>query len=377
MCGPQPRLPTWQYYSIKDKNMQASLAHFRAMIGPHGLYQHATGQEPLLREGYCTDDNARAVQLLVEWLTKNPGNQAKELETLLQPCWQFLVDAKRPDGTFYNFRSAKGEWLANDISDDMYARLARACTTVIRYDRNSTRQQEATALLTDLEPLLQNLTALRGWAETIIALALLPTDAKPFNIAALATTNTKRLLETWESAATPTWPWFEPVMTYANALIPQSLLAAKSIVEHPELETVLEKSTDFLITSTIRDGIFIPIGSVGWYPQGGQPAIDNQQPIEAGTMFEFLLAYHKVFPDHLSRETILAPYLWFFGANTGKVVLANPAIGASYDGLFLTGPNVNYGAESMLAYLTAELLLATAPADLQSAAKVARENIQD
>ena len=347
--------------------MQATLTHFQTMLGPYGLYQHATGREPLLSEGYCTDDNARAVQLLVEWLAKNPGAQREQLEALLQPCWQFLLGAERPDGTWHNFRSADGTWLTHDVSDDMYARLTRACATVIRYDSNPDRQQEALHLLKNLEQILQKLSFVRGWAETNIALTLLPPTYQPFTIKNLVDTNVQHLLDAWKKNATPDWPWFEPNMTYANAIIPQGLLAAFTRTPTPELEDTLHQSTEWLIRSTVRNGIFIPIGSAGWYPKGGQPSEDNQQPIEAGTMFEFLLAYDRQFPGRLSLETITAPYLWFFGANTGKVVLANPEIGASYDGLFLKGPNTNYGAESMLAYLTAELLLSTASPTIQAA----------
>ncbi len=348
--------------------MQASLAHFQTMLGPYGLYQHATHQTPNLREGYCTDDNTRAVQLLLQWLALANHEEREQLEPLLQPCWQFLLDGERPDGTWYNFRSAEGEWLTNEISDDMYARLARTAATVVRFDSNSNRKQQALKLLTQLEPRLQHLSALRGWAETNIALTLLPPEHL-LGFKNLIETNTQRLLTAWQTEAASDWPWFEPIMTYANAMIPQGLLASRDHAPSAQLEEALKQSTDFLITTTIRDGIFIPIGSVGWYPKGGKPSDENQQPIEAGTMFEFLLAYDKAFPGQLSTETILAPYLWFFGANTNKQIMANVEIGASYDGLFHKGPNPNFGAESMLAYLSSEFFLSLAPANIQSASQ--------
>lgn len=372
-CGTLPHLLIRHDYSIKSKNMQATLTHFKTMLGPYGLYQHATKQVPNLSEGYCTDDNTRAVQLLLQWKTVANPTQQEQLELLLRPCWQFLVNARRPDGTWYNFRSAKGKWLLNQISDDMYARLARTAATVIKIDSNISRKNEATEMLNSLAPLLQKLTALRGWAETNTALSLLPDKhAVQFDVERLINTNTQRLLAAWQAESTPSWPWFESLMTYANAMIPQGLLVSRTYTPSNLLDEALHQSTDFLIKATIRDALFIPIGSVGWYPKGGKPSIENQQPIEAGTMFEFLLAYNAAFPGRLSADVILAPYLWFFGANTKQQVMANTEIGAAYDGLFLHGPNLNYGAESMLAYLSSEYYLSTAPQNIQSAAETAR-----
>lgn len=343
------------------------------MMGPHGLYQHATRKKPNLREGYCADDNARAVHLLVAWLAAQPNSPREELEVLLSSSWQFLIDAQQPDGTYYNFRSASGQWLTHDISDDMYARLARAFASVIRYDTSLSRQQQAAERLGRLAPILDKLTSLRGWAETNIAFSLLPPHAAlSLKATAVIQKNVDRLLAAWHEHATPEWPWFEPVMTYANALIPHGLLASRKIIQDSLLDEALELSANFLIRSTIRDGLFVPIGSSGWYPKGEHPSSENQQPIEAGTMFEFLLSYHAQFPNRLSPQIILAPYLWFFGANTNKQLMANTDLGASYDGLFRHGPNVNCGAESMLAYLTCELLLSAAPADIQRLALTER-----
>jgi hypothetical protein len=53
-------------------------------------------------------------------------------------------------------------------------------------------------------------------------------------------------------------------------------------------------------------------------------------------------------------------FAWFFGANTDKLTIAQPDIGASHDGLKPGAVNQNMGAESTLSYLQAHLAIAHA-----------------
>lgn len=343
-----------------------SLRHFEKLMGPYGLYQHATKMEPNLAEGYCVDDNARAIIVLLAYLKQSPTEQDKA-ESFLASCFAFIKDAQHTPGMYYNFRDANGTWLTHDVSEDMYARLARTYAYILSHDTNEGRKKESTHLLTTLFPTLQKLTAPRAQAETVIAIATLPQDflASHPEYRALQKVHTTSLLALWQKESSPAWPWFQDTMTYANAILPHSMLASSST----EAEESLHASTSFLLQTTIQDNIFTPIGSVGWYPKGGTPSHNNQQAIEAGTMFDFLLEYHAKFPEKVSLEQVLAPYLWFFGRNTSNVVMADTALGACLDGLFVDHVNPNYGAESMLAYLWAELLIQKTPVITQEAAK--------
>ncbi len=348
------------------------LHHFERMIGPYGLYQHATGQTPLLAEGYCTDDNARAVLVLTHLKQLAPVECHKKIESLLRICWQFLLEAEEQPGTYYNFRSAAGKWLSPDRSDDMYARLFRALANVITHDKNTDRQRTAEKMLPALVRHIQSLHAPRFLAESIIAVTELPLDGQLFYQEQLNSW-LEELRQLWHTHASSTWPWFEPMVTYANALFPHSFWRGLSRNDHPENEEILQKSADFLITTTIRDGMFIPIGSNGWYPRGETPSRDNQQPIEAGLMFDFLLDYQPV--AKLTPEIILAPYLWLFGKNTHRFSLVDPTVGICRDGLLAEGPNHNCGAESLLAYLWAEIRLKQATPDIQLSAQLQRSQI--
>lgn len=325
-----------------------SLLHFEKLMGPYGLYQHATKREPNLAEGYCVDDNARAIIVLLEWIKQFPA-QASKAEQFLESCFNFVQDAHHAAGTYYNFRDANGTWLTHDVSEDMYARLARMYVHILFYDKNNSRKKIAKDLLDDLVPTLTTLTAPRAQAETIIALAKYPEHG---NIVEL---HTKNMLKLWEAQSSPAWPWFQDTMTYANALLPHSILASPAL-DQVNAQECLHASAAFLLSTTIQNNIFIPVGNRGWYQKGKAPAIYDQQAIEASTMYDFLLAYQNKFPEKITAEQVQAPYKWFLGENTKNVIMADTTTGACLDGLNLDIPNKNYGAESMLAYLWAELL---------------------
>lgn len=331
------------------------LSHFREMLGQYGIYQHANNFSPNLQEGYCVDDNARAVLVLIPWIQQSPAD-APQLEIFLDRCFQFVVDAEYAPGAYYNFRDDNGVWLTHDISEDMYARIARMYAHVISRDANADRITASKQSLTHLVPTLASLTATRALAETIIAIRSLPAtfcDSNP-EFARIAQAHTATLLDMWGSASSPDWQWFEPAMTYANAILPHGILMSNHALSE-RVTACMHACTKFLLSTTIQNAIFMPVGNKGWYTKGGTPAQYDQQPIEAGTMFEFLLAYQAKFPDKISKEQLLAPYLWFLGRNTDRTVMANTTIGSCFDGLEKTGPNPNCGAESTLAYLSAEL----------------------
>src|SRR3989344_343882 len=232
------------------------LDHFKAMMGPHGLYQHATIREPLLSEGYCTDDNARAMQMLVRLTPLISSDLKPIVQTLFQRCWDFICQAQIRPGYFTNFRSATGEWLPQGLveSEDMYARLIRALVEVMHSPAYAHYHAEAASMLEPLLTRASEMNAPRFWAEYLIATKDMPnSDPK-----ALQT-----LVSLWEQNASEDWPWFESSMTYANALFPHGLLCALHKKNDEHTERILHQSARFVISSTIRNGIFIPIGSNG------------------------------------------------------------------------------------------------------------------
>lgn len=104
-------------------------------------------------------------------------------------------------------------------------------------------------------------------------------------------------------------------------------------------------------------GYFIPIGSNGYYPQGGKRALFDQQPVEAQTMVSACLEAYRITLDERWRKEARHVFEWFLGRNSLKLPLYDPTTGGCRDGLHPDRVNENQGAESTLAFLQALLEL--------------------
>jgi hypothetical protein len=93
----------------------------------------------------------------------------------------------------------------------------------------------------------------------------------------------------------------------------------------------------------------IPAG--GW--SIGEPRADlDQQPIEIAALADAFATALRVTGDPIWRMRLWQAAGWFVGSNDGSVVMWDPQTGGGYDGLTPSGPNLNQGAESTLAFLS-------------------------
>ena len=100
-------------------------------------------------------------------------------------------------------------------------------------------------------------------------------------------------------------------------------------------------------------GHFVPIGSQGFYRQGGEKARFDQQPVEAaGTVSACLQAY-RITGDARWRGEAQSVFNWFLGDNDLQLPLYDSTTGGCRDGVHPDRVNENQGAESTLSFLTA------------------------
>jgi hypothetical protein len=104
-------------------------------------------------------------------------------------------------------------------------------------------------------------------------------------------------------------------------------------------------------------GYFVPIGSNGFYLQGGERARFDQQPVEAQTMISACLEAYKITMEKHWRKEARCPFEWFLGRNDLNLPVYDPTTGGCQDGLHPDRINENQGAESTLAFLQALLEL--------------------
>ena len=163
------------------------------------------------------------------------------------------------------------------------------------------------------------------------------------------------LFERYQDNRTEEWDWFLPVLTYGNARLSEALLRAGQLLDSTELIAAGLQSLRFLNRIVYRDGYLTPIGCHGWYPNDGQCAVYDQQPIDAGGMVEGNLLAYQITREQCYRDYAVTAMDWFYGRNILGLPLYNPHSGGCQDGLHARGINSNQGAESTLVYLMAQL----------------------
>jgi len=157
----------------------------------------------------------------------------------------------------------------------------------------------------------------------------------------------------------PEWEWFLPILTYANARLPQALLCAGQLLED---EILLEnglRTLDFLRRETFCDGVFSPVGCFGWHRRGETRATFDQQPIDAGAMVEACLTAYQITQQSVYEEDAFTAMGWFYGRNIHDLSLYDAQSGGCHDGLQCDGVNENQGAESTIVHLLAQLAMCT------------------
>ena len=173
-----------------------------------------------------------------------------------------------------------------------------------------------------------------------------------------------RLLDIFERASHPDWPWFEDSVTYCNAPLSQALLVSGTRMGDDSMVEKGLRSLEWLMSiQRGEEGYFAPIGSNGFYSRGGTKASFDQQPVEAyaavsACLEAFRVTGKKEWFDHAQRA-----FDWLLGQNHLQQSLYDPMTGGCHDGLHEERMNQNQGAESTLSFLLAlsEMRSATDP----------------
>ncbi|MEX0679419.1 MAG: hypothetical protein WD063_20250 [Pirellulales bacterium] len=330
------------------------LDHLDCMTDSTGLIQHAIYSIPRRESGYTTDDNARALRLCARLCSQHVERRMLSRVTRYLSFIQF---AQCADGGFHNFLSFQRNWLDAKGCDDCQGQAVRALAEVLTSKLPEGHRRLARELTDALLPTLIDLQSPRAQAYVVLAWEHL-WRAEVADAAALeniAWFSARRLVECFERCKLPNWPWFEPRMTYANAVLPHALFAAARRWPVEPFLAVAESAFSFLDRETTAEGVFWPIGNGGWHAPAQSKALHDQQPVEAATMAEAAVTAFGLRKEDKYMATFRRAHDWFHGQNSARQSLADVRRGACCDGLHASGVNRNQGAESTLAYLWTEL----------------------
>jgi hypothetical protein len=323
--------------------MSASVnyAHLEALSDRHGIFEHALLDEPRREHGYCVDDVARALIVVVREPVHTPA-----LSRLGATYLRFLESALDDHGRSRNRMNVDGVWTDEPSMGDWWGRNVWALgVAATRGPDAFTRSRALRAFRVAAQQ--------RGGHIRTSAFAALGAA----NIAALdpSDRDARRILgdliDDVPSAVDADWPWPEEALGYANGSIPEALIAAGDALKDP---TAVDRGLDllrFLVDIEIADARVSVVGSRGRRRGEASPLYD-QQPIEVAAIADACARAHAVTEDPFWLQQIELCWGWFTGDNDSATPMFDPATGAGFDGLELGGRNENRGAESTLAALS-------------------------
>jgi len=332
------------------------LRHLQTLTDDTGLIQHAVFTVPNYDEGYTTDDNARALVLTV--LLEEAGDEdVVAAAHLLAPTYlAFLWHAfNAKTGRFRNFLGYDRCWLKKVGSEDSHGRALWAVGTVAGRSNDSRLRGAASRLFTLALPAALDAHAPREWAHTLMGID--EYTRRFYGDRAAQTARevlAERLLDAYRRHSSPDWPWFEDILSYANAKLPHALLQCGRWMSRSEMSAAGLQALGWLAElQRSEEGHFVPIGTNGFYRRDGERARFDQQPIEAHTMVSACLEAHRLTGDERWRLEAHTAFDWFLGRNDVHLPLYDAASGGCRDGLHPDRINANEGAESTLAFLLA------------------------
>jgi len=347
------------------------LDHLYRMTDSTGIIQHATYNIPNLAEGYCTDDNARALILTIFLDELKEGDKTKlaDMATIYLAFLNSAFNVKT--NRYINFMNYNRTWVdeANGVgSEDSHGRAIWALGTCIGRTTNAGFRNFANMLFEkSLQPVC-DFSSPRAWAFCIIGLhEYLRCFDGDRRVHQIRQSLAKKLFELFKVHSSEDWPWFEPVVTYCNARLSHALILSGRWLENQEMLDSGLKSLAWLIKiQTSSKNRFRPVGSSGFYKRGEEISIADQQPVEAFTMISACIeAFHTTGGLMWYTEARKA-FQWFMGRNDLDIPLYDALTGGCRDALHVDRVNQNEGAESSLSFYASLAELTTVQNILRS-----------
>ena len=332
---------------------EIKLDHLIRMTDSIGIFQHAKHNIPNFAEGYCTDDNSRALILTV--LLENLGTInsliLNDLATRYLGFVRYAWDEKA--ARFRSFLTFQRKWAEDNFSEDSHGRAVAALGTCIGRSRNDGFSQMAAEIFEYALTPVASFSSPRAWAFALIGTQeyqrRFPGDRSARNSMEVLST---KLMNLYDENCSAEWKWFESVLSYCNAVIPRALIASGRCLANEKMLGCGIESLNWLITvQTSSRGYFQPVGTDKIFERGSSKPLFDQQPIEAYSTVSACLEAYITTKDKRWYNEAEKAFQWFLGTNDLGIPLYDPVNGGCYDGLHVDRVNRNQGAESTIAFL--------------------------
>jgi len=330
-----------------------SMAHIQRLTDDTGIVQHAKYGIPNLKEGYCVDDNSRALLMVTMAWQQNKSKVALELLPVYLSYIQYM---QLDDGNFRNFLSFRREYLDEVGTEDSFGRTIWSLGYLINNAPNNSYREFAKELFIKSVPHFDKLRHLRGLANTMIGLSSY-LKSQPYDDYFINELNklATPLKAAYHANKGDKWHWFEEKLTYDNAILPLALLSHYETTQDQESLAIGLESMEYLTAKTLDKGYLNPVGNDGWLHRDQEMAIYDQQAIETMAMVLMYFKAYEITHDLKYISQMYLSYQWFLGENSLRLPLYDYETKGCGDGIQPCGINRNQGAESTLAYWISHL----------------------
>ncbi len=325
------------------KRESLNTQHLRRLVDDTGIVQHATGSVPLLASGYCVDDVARLMTVVVGLGRTEPEWNAVVARSVAYV--EHAATSRGPTGApaLHNFMAWHRTWLDDPYFGDHVGRALLGLASVASDDRF---RLVAAAITNDTVSRWPSNAPLHTTCYALLAQAHAPTLLRPSIAAAMRL----ELKSAFAEHHQRNWKWFEPALRYDNARYCQALIASGAQSNDQESVEIGLRSLRWYDRLCEQDGFVRFPGHLGLRAGEGLDESGDEQPLEALALVDAHIEALAVTGDAWHRDRACQVEAWFRGRNRLGLMLIDRD-GGCCDGLERDGVNCNQGAESTLAYL--------------------------
>lgn len=346
--------------SLKDteKNIpRIKLSHIFELTNDFGMVQFAQLTKPDTSSGYTTDDNARALIALITCYEKL---EKKRVLPLIQTYIHFIEYVEQKNGGFHNYVDTKkkiphDQHLKENL-ETTSARVMFALSKTVASDKlpKMLRENAAAIFIRNMH-IGKNMTSPRSIACFIKALVAWNNTHPSLDLKLYVEQLAEKLTTMFEKNNSRDWKWFEDILAYSNAIIPDALIDAYTLLKKEKYLSIARQSLDFLLGYSFEEDVCVPVGQNGWLKRGEKKHRYDQQPEEVSMLIFALKSMYRITGEEKYNKMRRSAFTWFLGNNTLHQVVYNQSTGGCYDGVGEREINLNQGAESTIMYLLARL----------------------
>jgi len=307
-----------------------------------GLFEHARGDQPRIHEGYCVDDVARGLVVLV----REPQLDTT-LQALLTTYLDFVIGSVNREGLVANRRAVDGRWTDRPRLGDWWGRAIWGLGAVVASAPDEQLQEQALSIFD------RCITRRAVWPHSMAFAALGAAEvlrARPEHQGA-RNVIADAIAAIGEPQDDSRWYWPTSRLSYANGTFAEVVVAGGELLEDSALIDRGLKMLEWLIEHEQVDGV-MSVAPVGGADQTTTYPAFDQQPIEVAAIVDACARAEQVTGDQTWLTGVAAGAAWFAGANPSRIPVYDKRTGGGFDGLHADGRNLNQGAESTLAALS-------------------------